>query len=133
VLDSKGIPVNKSSCPGGVRYQDVSGGCTSLGGISKAAVAGIVQFKEDCQCNVIVTGGTELGHKGSGPGTHAGGDKLDIGRSAAVDSYIQNNYTKIGIRSDGATMYKAPNGAVYAKESDHWDVKGWDACYGASC
>ena len=127
-LQQAGITVNKGACPSGASYQNVSGGCTSLEGVRASSIEGAKQLKKDCNCTVIVTGGTEQGHSTVGTKTHGDGYKLDFARNNTLDSYIINNYTYTGIRSgDGAKLYKSPSGAIFAKESDHWDTKGWDA------
>ena len=127
-LQQAGITVNKGACPSGASYQNVSGGCTSLEGVRASSIEGAKQLKKDCNCTVIVTGGTEQGHSTVGAKTHGDGYKLDFARNNTLDSYIINNYTYTGIRSgDGAKLYKSPSGAIFAKESDHWDTKGWDA------
>jgi hypothetical protein len=128
-LAANGIPVNKDECPAGVRYQDVPGGCTSVVGIRPEVVDGVTKLKNDCGCSVRVTGGTELGHSG-GELSHENGYKVDLGRDPQLDSYIMDNYDYVGVRSDGARMYRdAETGAVYSREGDHWDIKGWDANY----
>lgn len=128
-LAANGIPVNKDECPAGVRYQDVSGGCTSVAGIRPEVVEGVTKLKDDCGCSVRVTGGTELGHS-EGELSHDNGYKVDLGRDPQLDGYIMDNYDYVGIRKDGARMYGDPaTGATYAREGDHWDVKGWDANY----
>lgn len=102
--------------------------CTSLEGIKKNTLNEAVRFKNECACTVIVTGGTETGHSIIGTKTHANGDKVDIARTAEVDSWIESKYIFSGTRSgDNAKIYKAPNGTEYAKEHDHWDVRGWEA------
>jgi len=125
-----GIPVNKDECPVGVRFQDVPGGCTSVEGIRPEVVEGVTNLRNNCGgCLVRVTGGVELGH-GSGEFSHENGYKVDLGRDPQLDSYIMNNYDYIGVRSDGASLYRdSETGAVYAREGNHWDVKGWDANY----
>jgi len=128
-LAANGIPVNKDECPAGVRYQDVPGGCTSVAGIRPEVVDGVTKLKNDCGCSVRVTGGTELGHS-EGELSHDNGYKVDLGRDPQLDNYIMDNYDYVGVRSDGARMYRDPaTGATYAREGDHWDIKGWDANY----
>ncbi|MBI2036926.1 MAG: TrbC/VirB2 family protein [Candidatus Liptonbacteria bacterium] len=128
-LQQAGISVNKGECPSGVAYQAVAGGCTSLQGVRASTIAGATTLKRDCNCTVAVTGGTELGHA-QGVDSHASGAKLDFKRNAALDSYIETTYERLpGRRSDGATLYRAPSGATFAKEHDHWDVKGWEGTY----
>ncbi|MDP3947500.1 MAG: pilin [bacterium] len=128
-LGQVGITTPKSECPSGVRYQDVSGGCTSLQGVRASTVAGAVELKQNCNCTVVITGGTELGHA-AGTDSHASGAKLDFRRNDALDSYIETNYERLpGRRSDGAIIYRANNGSTFAKETDHWDVKGWEGTF----
>ncbi len=122
VFQTNGISVNKSACPADTRFQNVSGGCTSVGGIQATTVAEALQLKNQCHCNLEITGGTELGHSGSGVGSHSGGYKLDFALNPALNNYITGNFTDIGVRSDGAIQYKAPNGVIFAREGDHWDT-----------
>ena len=75
------------------------------------------------ESTLVVTGGTEPGHSDTGTCTHSGGYKADIRPTTSLDSYITSNYTFIGNRSgDNAPQYRAPDGAVYAREGDHWDM-----------
>ena len=127
-LSGAGITVNKSPCPPGVPFQQVAGGCTSLEGIRASTIRSAVDLKNDCACSVIVTGGTELGHAG-GSESHASGAKLDFQRNSALDNFIETHYQYVGLRSDGARLYRTPNGAVFAKEHDHWDTKGWEGTF----
>ena len=120
-LQQAGITVNKGACPSGVPYTNVSGGCTSLKGVKTSTIEGAIQLKNECNCSIQITGGTELGHA-SGSASHASGNKLDFRPNSTLDQYIQNNYTDIGLRSDGARQYRAPNGTIYAREGDHWDA-----------
>ena len=120
-LQRAGIIINKNPCPAGVPYQNVSGGCTSLNGIKSSTVQEAIQLKKSCNCTVEITGVTELGHE-QGTVSHANGDKLDFRPNSTLDQYIQNNFTYIGLRSDGARQYQASNGTIMAKEGDHWDA-----------
>jgi hypothetical protein len=109
-LEKAGISVNKSIAEG-----------TSLQNINTKTVDDAVALKKACNCEVYFTGGTEAGH-GSGDLSHGNGYKYDIRVNDSVNSYITKNYTYSGVRGDGATLYSAPSGSVYAKEGDHWDV-----------
>lgn len=124
-LSGAGITVNKNPCPPDIPFQEVPGGCTSLHGIRASTIRSAIDLKNDCGCSVVVTGGTELGHAG-GSESHASGAKLDFQRNPALDNFIETNYQYVGVRSDGARLYRAPSGAVFAKEHDHWDAKGWE-------
>ncbi|UJR11355.1 hypothetical protein I4U23_015536 [Adineta vaga] len=95
--------------------------CTSLDTITCNAVECIKIFKQSSGCPVTITGATETGH-GNGAGfTHWNGYKIDISLNACVDNYIRR-WPFIGNRGDGAPMYKAGSGNVYAREKDHWDI-----------
>lgn len=120
-LSQAGIPVNKSACPTGVSYTSVSGGCTSVGGLRPATVDEVIQLKQSCNCNVTVTGGSELGHA-TGALSHGSGYKVDLRPETALDNYITRNFTYIGQRADTAGQYRAPDGTIYVREGDHWDV-----------
>jgi hypothetical protein len=76
--------------------------------------------------NIYVTGGTEgcgTVHR-SGQYSHCNGYKIDLRFNDRLNNYIESNFEKIGIRSDRAELYRNPlTGAIYAKESDHWDIK----------
>merc|ERR1712226_258152 len=95
--------------------------CTSLETIRCKCITDLVWFKEQSRCSVTVTGGTETGHAG-GSQSHWNGYKIDISLSSCVDSYIQNRFTYIGIRGDGARMYRDSRRNIYAKEGNHWDI-----------
>ena len=125
-LRAEGIPVNKSCVSKTTRYQDLSGGQTCLDGIGKATVDGVTAFKKESKCgDVAVTGGTEAGHS-AGTVSHGTGYKIDVARTACVSGYIEKNYRDAGKRTDGARIYISPAGIEWAKEHDHWDVKGWE-------
>ena len=118
-----GIAVNKNACPAGVRFQDVQGGCTTLGGIKQSTLDAVAAFKDACVqynsgCTVTITGGTELGHTAG----HTTGDKVDIAATSQVTSFIRSKYTLAGTRADGAILYKSPNGTVFADEGNHIDT-----------
>lgn len=71
--------------------------------------------------NEYITSGTEGSHN-EGTYSHANGYKFDLRMNAQLTNYIKNNYTYIGVRSDGAPMYQNSRGAIYAQEGNHWDV-----------
>ncbi len=96
---------------------------TCVGGLSNNAIQGVADFQKKCNCQVVITAGTEIdSHKG-GPASHLSGDKLDLRTGNQIDSYITGNFTPMPNRGDGAIQYKDPStGYVYANEGDHWDV-----------
>lgn len=125
-LGEAGIPVYKSCVSKSTRYQDLKGGQTCVDGIRKSVVDSVVAFKKESGCtDVGVTGGTEAGHA-QGTNSHGNGYKIDINRTTCVTNHIEKKYQDKGIRSDGARIYVSPTGAEWAKEHDHWDVKGWE-------
>ena len=110
-LEDAGIKINKKKAEG-----------TSLDGMKKSTVQNIVSLQRNCGCDVIVTGGTESGHA-AGNASHGSGNKYDVGLNDDVTSFIKKAYTPIGKRGDGASQYKDERtGAIYALESNHWDV-----------
>jgi hypothetical protein len=95
--------------------------CTSFEGIRQATVDGAITLKGASGCALTITGGTETGHAG-GTYSHAAGYKLDFSRTTCLTSWIHSAYTYTGLRSDGAALYEAASGNVYADEGNHWDV-----------
>ncbi|WP_084955491.1 hypothetical protein [Thermoactinospora rubra] len=95
--------------------------CTSLENVRSRTLEEIVKLKQDSGCPITVTGGTEAGHA---PGffSHARGYKLDIAHNPCIDAYIMDRHRQVGARTDGARLYRAPGGTVFANESDHWDI-----------
>jgi hypothetical protein len=95
--------------------------CTSFTAVRQATVDDVIELKRRSGCPIVVTGGTETGHA---PGTysHAAGYKLDIKLSACIDRFITGNYPSHQVRGDGARLYRSPDGDLYAREHDHWDI-----------
>ena len=116
-LSSAGIGRSSS---GGCTNRYVST-CTSYEQINQSTVDGIKTFKRISGCSVTITGGTETGHA-SGTYSHWNGYKVDVSPTTCVSSYITSHYAYYGVRSDGATMYRAASGNIYARESNHWDI-----------
>lgn len=110
-------------------YASSSGGCTtrsnstctSYEGIRQATIDGAKTLKSASGCGLTITGGTEVGHAG-GTYSHYNGYKLDFSRTSCLTSWVQNTYTYIGLRGDGARQYRAGSGNIYADEGNHWDV-----------
>ncbi len=129
-LASNGITVNKGECPAGVRYQDHPGGCTSVEGLNPGAIQGLIHLRNECgtACPAFtVTGGSELGHSGSGPGTHAGGDKFDL-RTSDVNSYIMGPNFRDGNQGSRQGRVNISSGVACVREgvntsNDHWDCR----------
>lgn len=95
--------------------------CTSFSGLRQTSIDGARTLKSASGCALNITGGTEVGHAG-GAQSHETGYKLDFSRTACLTSWVQNTYTYTGVRSDGARLYRAASGNIYADEGNHWDV-----------
>lgn len=95
--------------------------CTSFDEINSETIDGIISFKKVSGCPVNITGGTETGHSTS-TRSHWNGYKVDISPTVCVSEFIENNFTSIGVRGDGAKQFKDSMGNTYARESNHWDI-----------
>ncbi|MER6808249.1 hypothetical protein ABT299_03120 [Spirillospora sp. NPDC000708] len=111
----------------GIRWRSTGGcsdrgrtSCTSFDGLRWGTLKGLLDFRAESGCPITVTGGTERGHAG-GPRSHATGHKLDIAPSPCVDAAIRR-YPYQGVRGDGARLYRSPDGTLFARERDHWDI-----------
>jgi hypothetical protein len=102
--------------------------CTSFDGVRQATVTGAITLKRASGCALTITGGTEVGHA-SGTYSHYNGYKLDFSRTTCLTSWVHGTYAYIGLRGDGAPMYEAASGNIYADEGSHWDV----TYYGCGC
>ncbi|QFG27198.1 hypothetical protein F7P10_21200 [Actinomadura sp. WMMB 499] len=94
--------------------------CTSFSGLRWTTLEGLLRFADESGCRIVVTGGTERGHA-PGPHSHYNGYKIDIAPNRCVDGEIEG-YDREGVRGDGAKLYRSPQGGLYARESDHWDI-----------
>ncbi|MFE3857138.1 hypothetical protein ACFXPN_39125 [Streptomyces griseorubiginosus] len=95
--------------------------CTSFEQLNLATAQGAQTLKSASGCALNITGGTETGHA-SGTYSHWNGYKLDYAKSTCIGTYINNTFTYIGLRADGAPQWRSGSGNVYADEGNHWDV-----------
>ena len=123
-LAEAGIGVNKSACPSGVSYRSVNGGCTSVAGLPKQAIDGLIKFKNDCRnCTITLTGGSEGGHQTHGVGR----PMIDI---SSTDRDIFNYLEREVRRLNGAPLRNPRNGhityqidgATVVDEGDHYHI-----------
>ncbi len=118
-LDAAGITITSTGGCSNKTNPD----CTSLDGVRQKTIDGIIKFKQECNCPVNISGGTEDGHDTSGACTHGNGCKLDISHKAALDNYVQKSYENIGRCFPAASVcYRSPSGQIWANEGSHWDV-----------
>ena len=117
---SVGVNNNGNPCSTGGIAQ-----CTNVVLLPEKAISGVIELAAGCKtrmgtdCNVIISGGSEGGHKTHGPG---------IGNVDVRDNLTLGNY----IKRDGATASTdscsrlgpqySINGAIYVDEGDHWHV-----------
>lgn len=86
-------------------------------------------------CAIIVTGGSELGHRGEVKNpdgsitcvdqeSHCGGKKIDLRLTKGLESLITTQFTKLPNRDfDNAPQWvDTESGYIYAKEPTHWDI-----------
>jgi hypothetical protein len=134
---TSGIPVTPPSGPGSLALSheqaksqlEASGivisGPITLAGLRQVMIDELIGLKQQCSsCAVVVTSATGGDHA-SGVCSHGNGYKVDLRSTAegtALTNYIKKTYTPQGTRSDGSPIYLAPTGALYAQESNHWDV-----------
>ncbi|WP_431781864.1 peptidoglycan-binding domain-containing protein [Streptomyces chumphonensis] len=117
MFTSAGIPWSSSgNCSD--RYART---CTSFDQLRRTSAEGVIALKRASGCSVHITGGTETGHA-SGTYSHWNGYKIDFAPYSCVSSYITGTFTYLGQRSDGAALYRAGTGDVYAREGSHWDA-----------
>lgn len=96
--------------------------CTSVEGIRQGTVDGLVAFRNAVGVDLVMTGGTEVGHE-PGVFSHGNGYKVDVSLNPTVNQYIENTFEHVGQRSsDGAELYRDPNGNEFAREGNHWDI-----------
>lgn len=69
-----------------------SSGCTNVGGLTDAARNGLVDLQHGCNCNIVITGGTEQGPHA----THTG-NQVDIRFDQTSAAYIQAHRAELGI------------------------------------
>ncbi len=121
-LTNGGISINHDNPCIGAQTQ----GCTSVGGMPKSAIDGLIQLKKDCSgCFVQVTGGTEGGHQ-----THAvGRGQVDLKPSDDLNKFLgkptpQNNdkVTKKINGKDVIFVYEVI-GANGTATGNHWHVQ----------
>ncbi|GIH71163.1 hypothetical protein Mth01_34160 [Sphaerimonospora thailandensis] len=100
--------------------------CTSLDSIRYGTLMRLIELKRASDCDITVTGGTEVGHS-TGRYSHGNGYKVDIAHNKCIDAYIKGKFRRQKSRGDGSALYRPPSdsatpSAVYADERTHWDI-----------
>lgn len=114
--------------------------CTSLDGIRRGSIQGLIDFKSKCDavkgdCTIAITGGTETGHSG-GTYSHSNGHKIDIswsfgGGDNFAGQFIKSNFTPTTTRGTWGEAYVDPaTGYLYVL---HGPVLHWDICFSRNC
>lgn len=79
-LDQHQVYVQRNNpCPPGVTYQEYATahqdesdardqGCTTISGLPAGTREALIELRDDCNCAMLITGGTEAGHRTHGPG-----------------------------------------------------------------
>lgn len=116
---------------GGTPSSGVTGQTT---GLTTSAITDLNDLSKNCGCSINVTSGVRT-NVAQGACTHSNGCKADIAPTTALTNYIMS-LPSAGTRGDGAALYKAPDGAIYANEltrptncgancgwtGGHWDM-----------
>ena len=92
--------------------------------VQQSTIDEAIALKQNCECEVIVTGGTEAGHSTTETFSHGDGFKIDIDDTAGVNDYIisSGNCSQTGTRSGDPVYSCTGSTAEYVKESTHWDI-----------
>lgn len=138
LLDTLNVDVNSGRCAEGQTE-----GCTDTAGLSARTIGYAGDTKSDCdaalgrECGIVITGGSEGGHAGgANPGSHGGGDKIDLRANDDTKDYVKKQveagvFTEVENPKFGEKQYvDTRTGAVWTFESktivgrtiEHYDV-----------
>lgn len=71
-------------------------GCTSLNGIPRSTVSKIIDIHNRCDCNVMITGGTERGGHSANTRHGPGNPVVDLRFNRTMADYIRTNQERLG-------------------------------------
>ncbi len=139
--------ITKGFCYPGTAYNDPKNWqqCTDLNNLQVETIHALKSIFESivthcnsrgiADCAIIVTGGSEFGHRGEVRGSdgsitcidnasHCGGKKIDLRLTAGLESLITSEFTPLPNRDfDNAPQWVDPQtGYIYAREPTHWDI-----------
>lgn len=101
---------------------DVKAG-VKLSGVREGVLTEAVGMANLCNCEILITSGTDSSVHRQGTYSHYNGYKLDLRLTPDLTSYVEKNLVRVGPRGDGAIQYVNPTtGAIWAKEDNHWDI-----------
>lgn len=110
-LVKAGIGINYGSCP-----PNRTIGCTDVGGLPLEIVGSLKGLMDSCGagCDVVITGGSEGGHKTHGEGRPV----VDLRKGSFLTDYIVRNSKTVTETSKGK-LYVV-DGVKYLDEGDHF-------------
>ena len=103
-------------------------GSPRLEGLRQIVIDELVDLKNRCNCDILVTSATGGSHATTGTCNHGNGYKIDVRKHSqgqTMTDFITRNYERLPDRNNKGRMeplYKSPTGALYALESTHWDI-----------
>jgi hypothetical protein len=115
-LEENGVEAYKGPCTEGQTT-----GCVNLNGLPKSAQDGLVSIQEDCDCSIIITGGTEAGHASHGVGKAI----VDLRTTGDLNAYVSKNKVGSAVQLSYGVQYKVKVGdstVTFVREDDHWHV-----------
>lgn len=135
-------PITNGSIPNSQACQDltkvgISVSCSQLTGVQSSTIDALTDLTKECPGDgVSVSSVASGGHSTKGGCTHQNGYKADVRPNSALNSCI-TSFKPDGTRGDGAPLYLAPDGAIYADERTrppkcgincqwtgaHWDMQ----------
>ncbi|MEK7558618.1 MAG: hypothetical protein AAB507_02210, partial [Patescibacteria group bacterium] len=81
-LSRGGVPVNKSACTSVGQSN-----CTNVGGLPQQTIDGLLALKIDCECDLVVTGGTEYWLHTAGTSHGPGQRTVDLRPTASLNQF----------------------------------------------
>lgn len=92
IFQTAGVEINRTNeC----RTQ-TERGCTSLNGIPRSTVSTIIDIKNRCDCDVMITGGTERGGHSANTRHGPGNPVVDLRFNRTMADYIRTNQERLG-------------------------------------
>lgn len=123
------ISFNKeTTCGKDQAFDQIAGGCTNWRDVKPEAKEYIENLANECECDLVVTGGSEKGHA-DGVFSHENGDKVDLRNTQGINTFVEENpdrFERLDNNSKGELRYRdKKTDAVWTKETGtdpHWDV-----------